>query len=59
MTAPVPEQFDSSAFKFKAPEPNAKSGGVLRHGMPLRAPHGGKLGQLMSQVLTPGDEDIE
>ncbi len=28
-----------SAFKLKPPEPNAKSGGVLRHGMPLRAPH--------------------
>src|SRR4051812_34092714 len=39
MAAPVPEQFDGSAFKLKAPEPNAKSGGVLRHGMPLRAPH--------------------
>src|ERR1700686_4799075 len=37
--APVPEKFDGSAFKLKAPEPNAKSGGVLRHGMPLRAPH--------------------
>src|SRR6478736_1644457 len=39
MAAPVPETFDGSAFKLKAPEPNAKSGGVLRHGMPLRAPH--------------------
>jgi ABC-type transport system substrate-binding protein len=39
MAAPVPEKFDGSAFKLKAPEPNAKSGGVLRHGMPLRAPH--------------------
>ena len=39
MAAPVPEKFDGSAFQLKAPEPNAKSGGVLRHGMPLRAPH--------------------
>jgi len=39
MAAPVPEKFDGSAFKLKAPEPNAKSGGVLRHGIPLRAPH--------------------
>ena len=39
MAAPVPEKFDGSAFQLKAPEPDAKSGGVLRHGMPLRAPH--------------------
>src|SRR3954464_14067205 len=39
LAAPVPEKFDGSAFRLKAPEPNAKSGGVLRHGMPLRAPH--------------------
>ncbi len=39
LAAPVPEKFDGSGFKLKAPEPNAKSGGVLRHGMPLRAPH--------------------
>ena len=37
MAPPVPGKFDGSAFKLKAPEPNAKSGGVLRHGMPLRA----------------------
>src|SRR6476661_5185428 len=37
MAAPVPERFDGSAFKLKAPEPNAKSGDVLRHGMPSRA----------------------
>jgi hypothetical protein len=35
LAAPVPEKFDGSAFKLKAPEPNAKSGGVLRYGMPL------------------------
>ena len=39
LAAPVPEEFDGSAFKLKAPESTAKSGGVLRHGMPLRAPH--------------------
>src|SRR5215469_16952766 len=39
VAAPVPEKFDGSMFKLKAPEVNAKSGGVLRHGMPLRAPH--------------------
>jgi len=39
IAAPVPEKFDSSAFQLKAPGPNAKSGGVLRHGLPLRAPH--------------------
>ena len=33
LAAPVPEKFDGSGFKLKAPEPNAKSGGVLRHGM--------------------------
>ena len=33
------EKFDGSAFKLKAPEPNAKSGGVLSHGMPLQVPH--------------------
>ena len=35
----VPDVFDGTQFKLRAPEPNAKSGGVLRHGMPLRAPH--------------------
>jgi len=35
MAGPVPENFDGSSFKLKAPEPHAKSGGVLRHGMPL------------------------
>jgi peptide/nickel transport system substrate-binding protein len=38
LAPPVLEKFDGSGFKLKAPEPNAKSGGVLRHGMPLRAP---------------------
>ena len=35
----VPNKFDGSGFKLAAPEPNAKSGGVLRMGMPNRAPH--------------------
>ncbi|HJY51059.1 MAG TPA: ABC transporter substrate-binding protein [Stellaceae bacterium] len=35
----VPNKFDGSGFKLAAPEPNAKSGGVLRVGMPNRAPH--------------------
>src|SRR6476646_883248 len=39
IAAPVPEKFDGSAFKLKAPEPNPKSGGVLRMGIPTRAPH--------------------
>jgi len=35
----VPDKFDGLSFKLAAPEPNAKSGGVLRMGMPMRAPH--------------------
>jgi len=35
----VPNKFDGSGFKLAAPELNAKSGGVLRVGMPNRAPH--------------------
>ena len=35
----MPDKFDGLAFKLAAPEPNVKSGGVLRMGMPLRAPH--------------------
>ena len=30
--ADVPDQFDGSKFQLKAPEPNPKSGGVLRYG---------------------------
>jgi peptide/nickel transport system substrate-binding protein len=37
--APVPDKFDGSAFKLSAPEPNPKSGGVLRMGIPNRVPH--------------------
>jgi peptide/nickel transport system substrate-binding protein len=35
----VPDKFDGSTFKLKAPEPEAKSGGVLRMGIPNRPPH--------------------
>ena len=37
--APVPDKFDGSTFKLAAPEPNPKSGGVLRMGIPNRPPH--------------------
>src|SRR5258705_4556781 len=39
LAAEIPDKFDGTTFKLKAPEPNAKSGGVLRVGMPNRAPH--------------------
>src|ERR1700736_4475013 len=35
----VPDKFDNVAFKLKAPELGAKSGGVLRMGIPNRPPH--------------------
>jgi len=35
----VADKFDGMAFKLKAPEPGAKSGGVLRMGIPNRPPH--------------------
>ena len=35
----VPDKFDGLAFKLAAPEANAKSGGVLRMGIPNRPPH--------------------
>src|SRR5436190_1445987 len=37
--AEVPLEFDGSKFQLAAAEPNPKRGGVLRVGMPLRAPH--------------------
>jgi hypothetical protein len=37
--ADIPYQFDGSRFQLAAPEPNPKRGGVLRMGMPMRAPH--------------------
>jgi peptide/nickel transport system substrate-binding protein len=35
----VPNEFDGSNFQLKAPEPNAKSGGVLKYGITSRPPH--------------------
>jgi peptide/nickel transport system substrate-binding protein len=37
--AETPNEFDGSKFQLKAPEPNAKSGGVLRYGITMRPPH--------------------
>src|SRR5262249_47630068 len=37
--ADVPLEFDGSKFQLAAPEPNPKSGGVLRMGIPNRVPH--------------------
>ena len=37
--AKVPAAFDGSKFQLKAPEPNPKSGGVLRYGITSRQPH--------------------
>src|SRR5215470_5467340 len=35
----VPNEFDGSKFQLKAPEPNAKPGGVLKYGITMRPPH--------------------
>src|SRR5690348_7602573 len=35
----IPDQFDGSKFQLAAPEPNPKSGGVLRVGFLMRPPH--------------------
>src|SRR6266403_5970526 len=37
--AEIPLEFDGSKFQLAAAEPNPKRGGVLRVGMPNRAPH--------------------
>jgi peptide/nickel transport system substrate-binding protein len=37
--ADIPNEFDGSKFQLKAPEPNPKSGGVLRYGITMRPPH--------------------
>jgi peptide/nickel transport system substrate-binding protein len=39
LTAEIPDKYDGSKFQLKAPEANAKSGGVLRAGFPNRPPH--------------------
>jgi ABC-type transport system substrate-binding protein len=35
----VANEFDGSKFQLAAPEPNPKSGGVLRYGITMRPPH--------------------
>src|SRR5713226_1828848 len=35
----VPNEFDGSKFQLAAPEPNPKSGGVLKYGITMRPPH--------------------
>src|SRR6201981_2910917 len=37
--AEIPNEFDGSKFQLAAPEPNPKSGGVLRLGILMRPPH--------------------
>lgn len=37
--AAIPNEYDGSKFQLAAPEPNPKSGGVLRYGITSRAPH--------------------
>src|SRR6516164_6509222 len=39
LAAEIPDKYDGSKFKLKAPEANAKRGGVLRAGFPNRPPH--------------------
>ena len=39
LAAEIPDKYDGTTFKLKAPEPNAKSGGVLRLGLTNRPPH--------------------
>src|ERR1700724_1583132 len=51
-----PMQFDGSKFKLAAPEPNPKSGGVLRYGITMRPPHfdvhqSGTINSLASQAV--------
>jgi ABC-type transport system substrate-binding protein len=37
--AAIPTEYDGSKFQLAAPEPNPKSGGVLRYGITMRPPH--------------------
>jgi ABC-type transport system substrate-binding protein len=39
LAAEIPDKYDGSKFRLKAPEPGAKPGGVLRMGIPNRPPH--------------------
>src|SRR6266852_1478130 len=37
--AEIPNEFDGSKFQLSAPEPNPKSGGVLKYAITSRPPH--------------------
>src|SRR5246127_1419291 len=39
LAAEIPDKYDGTKFQLKAPEPNAKPGGVLRLGLTNRPPH--------------------
>ena len=39
LAAEIPDKYNGATFKLKAPEPNPKSGGVLRMGLTNRPPH--------------------
>src|ERR1700730_16413985 len=39
LAAEIPDKFDGSSFQLRAPEPNPKTGGVLRYGITMRPPH--------------------
>src|SRR5438046_2866513 len=39
LAADIPREYDGSKFQMAAPEPNPKSGGVLRYGILNRPPH--------------------
>ena len=39
LAADIPTEYDGSKFQMAAPEPNPKSGGVLRYGILNRPPH--------------------
>ncbi|MFI4999073.1 MAG: ABC transporter substrate-binding protein [Reyranellales bacterium] len=39
LAADIPNEYDGSKFQLKAPEPNPKSGGVLRYAITSRPPH--------------------
>ncbi|HVH80757.1 MAG TPA: ABC transporter substrate-binding protein [Stellaceae bacterium] len=54
--ADIPMEFDGSKFQLAAPEPNPKSGGVLRYGITMRPPHfdvhqSGTINSLASQAV--------
>jgi len=48
LAAEIPDKYDGSKFKLKAPEANAKPGGVLRAGFPNR----------ISTCINPGPSSI-